>query len=58
MKGGKAGRKRRTSSGDAPRQGGGREGAKKGSPKRPAGGAPRKGARKKSYGGTSTSGDE
>ena len=58
MKGGKEGRKRRTSGGGAGRQGSPRGKPKKGSAKRPVGGAPKKGSRKKSYGAMPTSNDE
>ena len=58
MKGGKAGRKRRASTGKAPRPGGGREAPRKGAVKGAGSGAPRKGSRKKSFGPSSTSSDE
>ncbi len=60
MKGGKAGRKRKTSTGAGrpAREGGGRGKAVTGNQKRPTGVAPKKGSRKKSFGGTSTSGDD
>jgi hypothetical protein len=57
MKGGKAGRKRRTSTAVAGGQGGPRDKAKKPGSK-PAVGPPKKGSRKKTYGGRSSSGDE
>jgi hypothetical protein len=49
MKGGKEGRKRKSSGNAIPRQGGGRGKPKKGA-KTSAGAAPKKGSRKKSYG--------
>ena len=60
MKGGKAGRKRKASAPSARpvRQGSGRGKANKGQPDRAATVAPRKGSRKKSFGGSSTSGDD
>ena len=60
MKGGKAGRKRKTSAGAGrpARQGGGRGTENAGNPKRAATVAPKKGSRKKSFGGTSTLGDD
>lgn len=60
MKGGKAGRKRKTSAGTGRpvREGGSRGKANTGNQKRAAGVAPKKGSRKKSFGGTSTSGDD
>jgi hypothetical protein len=57
MKGGKAGRKRRTSAPGAGGQAGPRDKAKKPGSK-PAVGPPKKGSRKKTYGGRSSSGDE
>jgi hypothetical protein len=58
MKGGKEGRKRKTSASGAGRQHGAPGKAKKGTPKRPTGGAPKKGSRKKTYGAMPTSEDE
>jgi hypothetical protein len=57
MKGGKAGRKRRASTTGASGQGVARDKSKRPSSKRDAG-APKKGSRKKTYGGRSSSGDE
>ncbi len=57
MKGGKAGRKRRASTKGAAAQAGPRDKSKKPSSKRDAG-PPKKGSRKKTYGGRSSSGDE
>ena len=59
MKGGKAGRKRKTSAGAGrpDRQSSGRGKSNTGNPKRAATVAPKKGSRKKSFGGTSSSGD-
>ncbi len=51
MKGGKEGRKRRTAGAGAERQNRARGKPKKGGAKRPTGVAPKKGSRKKSYGG-------
>lgn len=58
MKGGKAGRARKTSAGSAARQGSARGKPNKGRAKGPATGPPKKGSRKKSFGATSTSADE
>lgn len=60
MKGGKAGRKRKTSAGAArtAREGGRRGKTNEGNSKNTASVAPKKGSRKKSFGGTSTSGDD
>lgn len=56
MKGGKEGRKRRSAGGDASSNKRGPRGKPaKGDAKRPAGAAPRKGSRKKSFGATATS---
>ena len=57
MKGGKAGRKRRASTTGAGAQAGPRDKAKKAGAKR-VDGPPKKGSRKKTYGGRSSSGDE
>jgi hypothetical protein len=54
MKGGKAGRKRRPAGDAAIRRGGGKTGQPKGGAKA-SGGAPKKGARKKTFGARSTS---
>ena len=59
MKGGKAGRKRRSAGGQAPRPVGGPGRSKPAAPPRPASGPPKKGARKKPhFGGTSTTLEE
>jgi hypothetical protein len=60
MKGGKAGRKRRSAGGAAPRPGGGQgKAARPSRLPRPDEGPPKKGARKKPhYGGTSTTREE
>jgi hypothetical protein len=59
MKGGKAGRTRRTAAGDSGRPAGkGRGKPKTGNTKRVSAGPPKKGSRKKSYGGASSSGEE
>ena len=57
MKGGKAGRKRRASTTGAGGHGGPRDKSRKPGSKRDAG-PPKKGSRKKPYGGRSSSGDE
>jgi hypothetical protein len=58
MKGGKAGRKRGSSGGDTTRQGPKPGKPHRGSVKRVESDRPKKGSRKKSYGGTSSSGEE
>lgn len=58
MKGGKAGRKRRDGGASEGRPSGGRRKPKQGDAPRPSTGAPKKGSRKKGYGGTSTSENE
>jgi hypothetical protein len=57
MKGGKAGRKKRAADSSSGRPGNGR-GKPKGSAKRHSEGPPKKGSRKKPYGGASSSGEE
>jgi len=58
MKGGKAGRTRKTSAVGTARQGSARGKPNKGNAKRAVSGPPKKGSRKKSFGATSTSTDE
>ena len=59
MKGGKQGRKRRTSGGSAGRKGGARDSANKGGAKRQWSVAPKRGGRvKPRFGGLRTSGEE
>jgi hypothetical protein len=59
MKGGKAGRKRRSAGGAAPRPGGPGKSSRPSGVPRPEKGPPKKGARKKPhYGGTSTTREE
>jgi hypothetical protein len=58
MKGGKEGRKRKTSSTGVGRSARAHGKAKQGVTKRLASAPPKKGSRKKAYGGTSTAGEE
>ena len=59
MKGGKAGRKRRSAGGGTPRPAGSKDSSRRDGAPRPTDGPPKKGARKKPhYGGTSTASED